>query len=179
MNMMKTLLCATAALVAFAPAANAASYILNYSGNAAPGSAMLTVHVADTVNAVGGYDILHVSGNVGAESVLGLIANPNQPYQATSPSGLFTYDNVLYLSGASVSNAGLMFKTALREWNLFSDSPTQYQLYSATNSGYDIHSTGTLSVSAVPEARTWALLIAGFGLIGAGLRRQRGLSSMA
>ena len=162
-----------------APAANAASYIISYSSPNAPSNAELRVHVSDTLNAVGGYNVLNITGFVGAEAVLGLIPNPNQPYNSISPSGLFIFDNVYYPGAPSVSNPGLLFKTASFEWNLFSDNSTQYQLYSANGSGYASHSVGSLSVSAVPEARTWAMLVVGFGLAGAGLRRRRPTGSFA
>ena len=175
MSKMKSALCATIAFAAFAvaPAANAASYILSYVGSGAPASATLRIHVADTVNAVGGYDVLNITGFVDAAAVLGLIANPNQPYNSVSADGLFIYDNVYYPGAPSVSNPGLLFKTATHEWNLFSDNASQYQLYSATSAGYDVHSVGSMTAAAVPEARTWALLVVGFGLAGAGLRNRR------
>lgn len=172
---LKPALCAAIAVAAcaIAPAANAASYILNYTGSGAPASATLRVHVADTLNAVGGHDVLNITGFVGLDAVIGLIPNPNQPYNSISPDGLFIFDNVFFEGEPSVSNPGLLFRTATHEWNLFSNNTSQYQLYSATSSGYGIHSTGTLSANAVPEPRTWAMLIVGFGLTGAGLRQRR------
>lgn len=37
----------------------------------------------------------------------------------------------------------------------------------------DNHGGVSLSVAAVPEASTWAMLVAGFGLVGVGMRRRR------
>ena len=172
---LKPALCAVVAVAAcaLAPAANAASYILNYSGSGAPASATLRVHVSDTLNAVGGYDVLGIRGFVGLDEVLGLIPNPNRPYNSISADGLFIFDNVYFPGAPSVSNPGLLFRTATNEWNLFSDNASRYQLYSATASGYSAHSVGSLTASAVPEPRAWALLIVGFGLAGAGLRNRR------
>ena len=48
-----------------------------------------------------------------------------------------------------------------------------YAQYYAPNGGNYYTSTGGVTVTTVPEPQTWALLIAGFGLTGASLRRRR------
>ena len=67
---------AVAAIGTFAPA-QAASYLLNYTGPGA--TAAITITTSDVPDAVGGYDILSASGNVNGDVLTGLIVNPNQP----------------------------------------------------------------------------------------------------
>ena len=43
----------------------------------------------------------------------------------------------------------------------------------ASNGGQRLQQQGSLSISAVPEPASWAMLIAGFGLVGAAQRRRR------
>jgi hypothetical protein len=74
--------------------------------------------------------------------------------------------------GASDSN-GLQFD--LYGPQLFTgplSAPTfTLSTFNMTTSGGDPRAT--LTIAAVPEAGTWAMMIAGFGLMGAGLRRRR------
>ena len=51
-------------------------------------------------------------------------------------------------------------------------APT-FQLGSYPMTTRGLEPLGTLTISVVPEAATWAMMIAGFGLVGAGLRRRR------
>jgi hypothetical protein len=50
---------------------------------------------------------------------------------------------------------------------LWGTSPTDYELYpysSASGGGVDVH--GTMTVAAVPEPATWAVMVLGFGGVG-------------
>lgn len=51
-------------------------------------------------------------------------------------------------------------------------APT-FQLGSYNMTTFGGEPLGTLTISVVPEAASWAMMIAGFGLVGAGLRRRR------
>lgn len=47
-----------------------------------------------------------------------------------------------------------------------------HQILVSGNTGTNGSFSGFFSLTAVPEASTWAMMIAGFGLVGAGMRRR-------
>ena len=179
------------ALLALPGSAQAATYMLDYTSNgAAPLAANLLVTTADTLNAVGGYDVTSISGDVSGDTITGLIANPNQPGWSYSADGWFMIDNVFTPGDRPVSYWGLLFQSAAHEYNLFSDSATTYELYQATpHVGFTQNSVGTVFSSAVlphphgpgdeagagavPEPASWMTMLVGFGLLGAIMRFSR------
>jgi len=184
---------AAAALALLASAAEASTWIIDYTANNVgdqPYAAVVDVVASDNLNAVNGYDVLSVSGQVDGDAITGLINNPNQPTASLSPDGLFIFDNVVWPGAAEqLSNPGILFTGASgQEYNLFSDDPVNYELYKATPGvGYDASSHGTITMQqtftqhffdeggpgGVPEPAAWALMILGFGGTGALLRRKR------
>ena len=173
--MIKTMLlgAVAAATLAAAPAA-AATYLFTYtSTGAAPFTAVGHLTTAATMNAAGTFDVTAISGNVDGDAITALTANPNKPNASGSADGLFTYDNTVSPAGATLlTNPGLLFTSATHEYNVFADSPTQYELYQATGGSYTENSIGLFTLTAVPEPAAWTLMIAGFGLVGAALRRR-------
>ncbi|MBW8813599.1 MAG: PEPxxWA-CTERM sorting domain-containing protein [Caulobacterales bacterium] len=179
------------ALAAAGAQAQAATWLVTYTASSgAPASANLTVEVADLLNAVGGHDVLGITGDVDGDAITGVITNPVQPFQWWTSDGLFIVDNVLYPTAPSISNAGLFFAGASgNEYNLFSDSASTYELYRAQSGvGYLANSIGAVALvqaprgpeveslrgpGAVPEPASWALMILGFGAVGAALRSRR------
>ncbi len=172
-----TAACAALAVVAASAPAQASTWLVNYVSNGgAPLAASLTLDVSNTLNGAGAFDVLGIlSGNVDGDLITGLTPNPNQPSNGTSPDGLFYFDNNFWpTSDPHFSNAGLLFTSLGAEYNLYSNGPGSYTLYKAQGGGYGVNSTGTLALTAgVPEPATWTLMIAGFGLAGAALRRRR------
>lgn len=83
----------------------------------------------------------------------------------TEGEGLFTlqppYEH-FYPGDPAIHELGFYFMTdaQLRLYGAFGDDPIRYVFSAAP-------------LSPVPEAQNWALMIAGFGLVGAGLRRRR------
>ena len=167
--------------------AHASTWIVDYTATngGTPTAASLTLEVSDTLNAAGGYDVTSIAGDVDGEAITGMIVNPNLPFPAYSSDGMFIFDNVFYATSAAVlSHPGLFFSGASGdEYNLFSDSPTVYELYRATSGvGYQANSVGVIAyrdppsvagIEAIPEPGAWALMILGFGGAGAILRRRR------
>lgn len=193
---MKTLLKTAAGMAALALAgqAHAATWLVNYASTngGAPFEADLTVSASDVLNAVGGFDVTGVTGNVDGDIVTGLIANPSQPLWSYSADGLFMIDNVMFANLPNISWYGLFFSGASgAEYNLFSDNASTYELYKAKSGvGYLAHSYGAVQVAqlppplgdhagfdaqspGVPEPAAWTMMILGFGGIGAVLRRRR------
>lgn len=175
---------------AMAPgSAHAANFVLNYvSTGAAPLAAELTITTSDILNAAGGYDVTGISGDVSGDEITGLTLNPDQPNAHYSADGWFIYDNVYFPGDRPVSYWGLLFTSATHEYNLFSDSATQYQLYQATPGvGFTQNSVGSVfstavhlgsppsqaRVDAVPEPASWLTLVLGFGFLGAFMRSSR------
>ena len=153
-----------------ATSASALTWAVNYSSAGNPTSASLRFTTGSTMNSIGGYDITGVTGYVDGDTIMLMESNPNAPFQATSMSNLFYFDNVL---GGSpfLTNAGALFKSASFEYNLFS-SGAGYELYKAGNGQYLANSSGTATLAAVPEPASWALMVAGFGLVGGAMRRR-------
>ena len=195
-NIILAAISAALALSSIGAPAHAATWLVQYQAfSGSPFTANLTLEVEDILNAVGGYDVTGVSGDVDGDVVTGLIENPGQPFPSYSADGMFIFDNVLWNSNPTFSNPGLFFQAASgNEYNLFSDNPTTYELYRARSGvGYLDHSVGSIVAAvqpprsplpdleglgglgggaAVPEPGTWALLILGFGAVGAVLRRR-------
>jgi hypothetical protein len=175
-------------------AAQASTWVIDYTADNlgdTPYSAMLNVTASDTLNAASGYDITGIGGNVDGDTITVLVANPNKANASASFSadGQFIFDNIIWPTGApQLSNPGILFMgKSGHEYNIFSDDAVHYELYKATPfGGYNANSRGTISVTApsppafdlrspgVPEPASWALMILGFGAVGAVLRQRRG-----
>lgn len=132
---------------------------------------------ADTLNAVNGYDILGITGSVtgvGGGVITSLVSNPGQPFPTIDHG--FQYDNVIFPSAAQTLDfSGVLFTTAGGAiWNLWGNTPTDYQLYSYSPVAVDVRG-GSMTLTAVPEPGTYAMMLAGLGLMGfvASRRKQR------
>jgi len=118
------------------------------------------ITTSDTLNAVFGYDILSITGNVNTVgSIDGLVPNPNQPNPNNNFG--FLYDNVRFPVEPYLDSNGVLFSTngGSSLWNLWGNSPGNYELYSYSPG---VNVVGPLSVTAVPEPATWAMMILGF-----------------
>jgi hypothetical protein len=163
----------------------ASTWLISYASTGGnPTAANLRLTVDDTANPAGSYDITAITGDVDGDVVTGLTPNWSGWGLVGSPDGMFNFDNVFSPTGAALTNGGLMFNSASYEYNLFSDSPVQYELYRSDYHSYVANSSGSIQVSsapdvtargitAVPEPASWALLITGFGALGSALRAKR------
>jgi hypothetical protein len=132
-----------------------------------------------------GYEIQSISGTVlgsGGGPITGLIANPNQASGGNFTQLGFIYDNNAFASAPFLNLWGVLFTTAPNGsvWNLWGTSQTDYELYtynSGAGTGVDVH--GTMTVAAVPEASTWAMLLIGFAGLGFAAHRRNSAATFA
>ena len=174
---------ALAALVLCAVPAQAATEMFNFADNADGIFAMGTFTVDNVANSNGTFDITAITGTVMndsgpmplADQIIGLVPNPGQP-NPTVAFG-FIYDNVTPLN----TNGVLFQGQSSGIYNLWSNGGKAGELYTygvASAPHFDAH--GTLNAGAVPEPASWAMMLMGFGGLGALLRgrRQQGLAQV-
>jgi hypothetical protein len=163
----------TTAMLLSASAANATVYKFTFESfdSELTATGEITVNAADEVVAVTGL----ISG-LTDQTISWVTPNPNFPGAAYSPDGAFIYNNLYYPSALSFDIDGLLFATVQDPggyWNLWGVSPGDYSLWeSASPYGYPIEESGSLSVAAVPELSTWAMLGLGFAGLGVAGRRR-------
>ena len=157
----------TTAMLLSASAANATVYKFTFESfdSELTAAGEITVNTTDEVTAVSGF----ISG-LTDQTIGSVTPNPNFSGPAYSPDGSFIYNNLYHPSGLSFDIDGLLFATVQNPggyWNLWGNSPGNFLLWeSAGPSNYPIEESGTLSVAAVPELSTWAMLGLGFAGLG-------------
>lgn len=179
--MKKVILAALAASAGvIAMPAQAGNFLGHYAATDGSGfTADFDVTFSDALNAVGGHDITAISGTVIGSAITSLFANPNQPYDWLTADGLFSYDQVFRDVGYA-GNLGWMVGTASGiEYNLFATGDGTYTLAGGQGDHYINVSVGRLDAAAVPEAATWAMMLAGFGMVGFAMRARKTAVSFA
>ena len=189
---MKHLLLSTTILFGLAglapSAASAATYDWSLHG-ADSGAGTLTTGAADN----GGFDILSFTGQIDGQAVSLLGGQPGfdlqpGPHPAFSPDGL-SYDNIVYpLSNSplipcalpsgftnQLADAyGILFTYGKDEGEIWGNGPfgpsAAYSFEVVNSSGAVVSYNGS-AIFGVPEPATWAMMLMGFGLVGA-LRRR-------
>ena len=177
-----------AALVAgiLGTAASATTFLFSFGGglglNGASGSLEATANGNGTFTATSGtilgFGSSYAGGTAGATGTL--IANPSAPGHVTSPGGGWVYDDQIFPNPANplITNYGLFFSVGSYEVNIFSNGPGPgtYSLQSGGNGALSNEARGDFALTqvagAVPEAATWAMMVAGFGLVGVSARRR-------
>ena len=167
----------------FIPAsAQAATYNFDFSTVDSLFTAIGSITTADTLDAVGGYDILSISGTLSGPGggAIALETNPAQPFPTYTAS--FGYDNVYFPgTAAKVDLTGILFGAGAYDYNLFSYGGTDYL---SSNNPAGVYSPGEAiafgdpieTATAAPEPSTWAMMVlglAGLGLVARGQARQR------
>lgn len=132
-----------------------------------------TLTTEDVPQAGGGFLITGISGSADGFGGIALIP----------PSGFAGNDNLLFPgSDPLLSGSGFSFSAGGLLGNIFYSSDlSTYLLFGSANDTTGLLGFGTFSITpvtdpgvpAVPEPGTWALMLLGFGFVGAAMRRQR------
>ncbi len=172
-----TAVIAGAALVSFAPAANATTYLFdgNFNGTIvnldiiASGSDI--TGISGTVSGYGSVSTYTGPGSTGSPSYIssglytgtGVFTVQNPP---GSGGANLTVDNVWYSSDPHLDGNGVAFLlTDGLTAGLWGNSPGSYALFIGAYNVYT-NNTGPVSVTATPLPATWTMLIAGFLALG-------------
>ncbi|WP_136161709.1 PEPxxWA-CTERM sorting domain-containing protein [Sphingomonas flavalba] len=112
------------------------------------------------------------------------VYNPGNGINYNLPG--FVYDNISYVDWQQVPNffrmtfsdAGKNFQMVLYFTPALSDAGSKISTTQSFESEIGVHryvtaGSAALSAGAVPEPATWALLIAGFGLVGGAMRSRK------
>ena len=174
--MKKMLLAVAVAAAVLAPAAaNASVYKFTFESfdSELMAGGQITVNTDGEVTGVSG-----VISGLADQTISAVTPNPNFSGAAYSPDGSFIYNNLYHASGMAFDIDGLLLATAQNPggyWNLWGTSPGSYSLWESVGSyNYPIEESGNLSMTAVPEPSTWAMMLIGFAGLGyAGYRRAR------
>jgi len=125
-----------------------------------------TFDVSATVTTDAGNNVLSINGAVigpGGTSISGL--------EAVGSNASWNYDNLFDGTATpAVTNGGILFDAGSFAYNLYS-SGTSIYLSTFNPDGpnspiYNPGDLGTLTVAAVPEASTWAMMLLGFAGVG-------------
>jgi len=177
--MKSTYLLAGAALAAvLAPAGANAAVVFTTDANHyeglgdSIGSAFDQIDLSSVTNTFTGYGTyllnkvtftVGVNANVGGYSEAGTLANTG-----TSSIGAFSYAVPYLISISNSDTITLGGNTVV--WNGFN---IKFNELTLTSGGPQVFGDLTATVTGVPEAASWALMLAGFGLAGAAMRRRR------
>lgn len=180
-------LLASAAAVFGAASANATDYSIKFVDTSSATLLTGVISVSDTVNALTGSEagkfgrtITGLTGLYAGEAI-SLVSNPDAPNPFTS--GDYTFDNqFIEGTGSKLNSYGLLFSYGGNVANLLGDvnggGENDYAIL-GTRSFF----SGSLQVteisSAVPENSTWAMMLLGFGMMGASIRYRRRSTKVA
>ena len=159
----------TIAALAAAMPATAAQFAFSFTPSQAllgatfSGSGIFTT--SDVATMVGGqtaFAITSITGTVGGSAIV-------------APTAA-SYGNYFTTGSYFLDGSGVNFSTASgRPISFFNQSNNNLYRINAQSPGASFYVTATSSaVAAVPEPASWAMMIGGFGLTGAALRRRRG-----
>jgi len=156
----------SAALLLFSVApSNAGLYQFDFV-NTVNGFEATGTFQTDTPNNTNG-NVIGMSG-----SVIGVGAGPLAFVPGTTNTIAFTHDNLHFpTSDPQFTSNGIIFDTPTFEYNFWGNSPGSYSFWAAPI-GTTNYLTGDgpvqvlATITAIPEASTWAMMLLGFASVG-------------
>jgi hypothetical protein len=96
-----------------------------------------------------------------------------------APTG--NYGNYFTTGGTFLDGSGVKFNNANggRIDFFYQDTAQQYRVNTFSPGSSSFVNATSAAVAAVPEATTWAMMLAGFGIVGSTLRRRRTVRAYA
>ncbi len=168
--------------------ADAAIYGFDFSTTDSVFTVTGTITTADTLDAIGGFDVLSISGTIFGPGGGTIALEPNSSQHFPDYNGIFQYDNVFYPNATTeVDGYGLLFSAGGYDYNLYSFGPTYY-LSSYTNPagafdpGQPVAFGDPINAAtSAPEPSTWALMLLGFAGLGlaGGLKGRRNVAVLS
>lgn len=185
---MNKIIIAAAIAVILAGAADAVTLQYDYAPQSGITFAVsLKLVIGDTPNNGGLYDIMTATGTIDGNAVT-LLPNPNSPDTFTY-QGFIYNDEVTFLGGEYfIDDAGLVFSTSAGLYNVGgqydADPRSGFVFFQKTpadkiTAGFGTYSLVPIASAPLPEPATWAMMVVGFGLIGATMRRRHTTVSFA
>jgi len=121
-----------------------------------------------------------ISGTWDGQTITALIPPGGIPFSPTNDNLLFPEDDASGANSGYIDYGGLGFEAGGVPINLIGIDLNNYDWFQADSSGNGGSGDGVLALSvSVPEPATWALMLAGFGGLGAVLRRRRANAMLA
>jgi PEP-CTERM motif len=158
--------------------ANAATYAFDFSTTDSVFTATATITTPDTVDAIGGFDVLSISGAISGPNGGTIALEPNSSQPFPDYNGAFLYDNVFFPTATlEVDGNGILFSAGGYDYNLYSVGPTYYLSSTNPAGNFDLGEPVAFgdpapTAAVAPEPSTWVLLLLGFaGLYFAGRRK--------
>ena len=142
-------------------------------GNGAGIVATGVLTTSDSLDALGGYDVLSISGTRNGDSITGL-AGPAGTAMTLSSDGEVYFDNVLYASMPQADYWGLYFATASSgAFNVYSSGNAYFEFSDAAGLGTAPGVQVVFTATQVPEPAPLGLLGLGLGLVAIGVMKRR------
>ena len=176
-----------AAVVSFAPVANATVYNFEFDSLSVGNLTAIGTVTIDQIGA--NLEVTAITGTIsgtdlsgGPQTINGIVTNPNFPSTSTSSDSVFTFDNLAFNGDPHLDVNGILFTTTENSsgfWNLWwSPTAQNYKLAESTGGTFAFFEIGNLSTTPLPA--TLPLFASGLGALGLlGWRRKRKTQAVA